>query len=148
MKRLLVMLVAAAALAVVAAPAANAQEPTIVYTTPESGATAAEACRNSDNVVLIQLVVDGVAQRVSRPTAVVRGDRWGPMLRARRRHGRRGRTRLGRCSNAHDLNRRVRPVLVTTCLVDKARTSRGRRGVLPLVLVKEPEPSMQPDALR
>jgi hypothetical protein len=59
MKRLLVMLVAAAALAVVAAPASNAQEPTIVYTTPESGATAAEACRNSDNVVLIQLVLDG-----------------------------------------------------------------------------------------
>jgi hypothetical protein len=59
MKRLLVMLAAAAALAVLAAPASNAQEPTIVYTTPESGATAAEACRNSDNVVLIQLVLDG-----------------------------------------------------------------------------------------
>jgi hypothetical protein len=62
MKRLLVMLVATAALALVATSAATAQEPefTISYTTPVGGATAAEACRNSDNVVLVQLVVDGV----------------------------------------------------------------------------------------
>jgi hypothetical protein len=59
MKRLLVVLAAAAALAVVAAPASNAQEPTFSYTTPVGGATAAEACRNSGNVVVVQVVVDG-----------------------------------------------------------------------------------------
>jgi hypothetical protein len=62
MKRWLVMLVAAATLALVAAPSAGAQEPefTISYTTPVGGATAAQACRNSDNVVMIQLVAGGV----------------------------------------------------------------------------------------
>jgi hypothetical protein len=45
-----------------------------------------------------------------RPLLTV-ADRQLPMLRARGGHGRRGRTRLGRCSDGHHLNRRVRPVL-------------------------------------
>lgn len=59
MKRVLVLLAAAAALGVLAAPAANSQEPTVTYTTPVAGRTAAEACRNSDNVVLIQFELNG-----------------------------------------------------------------------------------------
>ena len=54
---------------------------------------------------------DGAAQRPARLTAVVRGDRQGPVLRARRGHGRRGRRWLRPGSNVLQLDRRVKSVL-------------------------------------
>jgi hypothetical protein len=59
-----------------------------------------------------------VSTASDRPLLTVR-DRWVPMLRARRGHGRRGRTRFGRCSAGRHLNWRVRPVLGDHCLVGK-----------------------------
>jgi hypothetical protein len=50
-------------------------------------------------------------------------DRCRPMLRARWGHGRRGRTRRRRAGDGHQLDRRVRPLLVTACLVGKSRQS-------------------------
>jgi hypothetical protein len=47
---------------VLAIPAANADEPvlSLAYTTTQPGATPAQACANSENVVVAQLLADGV----------------------------------------------------------------------------------------
>jgi hypothetical protein len=47
------------------------------------------------------------------------GDRQGPLLRARKEHGRRGRPDWGVTAVVTHLNRRVRPVLDDHCLVGK-----------------------------
>jgi hypothetical protein len=58
-------------------------------------------------------------------------DRDGPRVAGAtgtRGHGRRGPTALQRGGYSHELNRRVRPVQMTTCLVGKLRMQRGRRA--------------------
>jgi hypothetical protein len=65
MNRLLGMLATCAVLlglSAFLAPAAGGQEPvpTFTYTTPEHGATPAQACANSDDVVIGQFRLDGV----------------------------------------------------------------------------------------
>ena len=65
-----------------------------------------------------------VRSAYNRPLLTVRGRKM-PVLRARGGHGRQGRTQLRRGGEGRKLNRRVRPVKVTTCFVGKAQRARG-----------------------
>jgi uncharacterized membrane protein len=74
---------------------------------------------------------NGAGRRGFGVVVVVRGDRDGPLLRARAGHGRRGRPWLGSGSDSHKLNLTVRTVRDDTCLVGKGPQATKARVVTP-----------------